>query len=55
VLRVDQGEDGGYVIDVSSKTDAKAKSDATTVLAQLAAQEFAPKTRAVQPPKAESA
>ena len=55
VLRVDQGEDGGYVIDVSSKTDAKAKSDATTVLAQLAAQEFAPKTRALQPPKAESA
>ena len=55
VLRVDEGESGGYVIDVSSKTDAGAKSDATTVLAQLAAQEFAPKDRAVQPPKAESA
>jgi hypothetical protein len=43
------------VIDVSSKTDAKAKSDATMVLSQLAAQEFAPKPRSVQPPKAESA
>lgn len=55
VLRVDEGENGGYVIDVSSKTDPNAKSDATTVLAQLAAQEFAPKDRANQPPKAESA
>jgi len=55
VLRVDQGEDGGYVIDVSTKTDPKAKTDATLVLGQLAAQEFAPKTRAIQPPKAESA
>lgn len=55
VLRVDQGEDGGYLIDVSSKTDAGAKADARRVLAQLAAQEFAPKTRAVQLPKAESA
>ncbi|WP_299752546.1 hypothetical protein [uncultured Boseongicola sp.] len=55
VLRVDQGENGGYVIDVSSKTDAKAKSDATMVLSQLAAQEFGPKPRSVQPPKAESA
>lgn len=55
VLRVDQGENGGYVIDVSPKTDAKAKSDATMVLSQLAAQEFGPKPRSVQPPKAESA
>lgn len=55
VLRVDQGEGGGYVIDVSSKTDAGAKSDARRVLAQLAAQEFAPKDHSVQLPKAESA
>lgn len=55
VLRVDHGEGGGYVIDVSSKTDANAKSDATLVLAQLAAQEFAPKPQKDQPPKAESA
>ncbi len=57
VLRVDQGADGGYVIDVSSKTDASAKSDATIVLSQLAAQEFTPKAQPPQPPeeKAESA
>ncbi len=55
VLRVDEGEDGGYVIDVSSKTAPAAKSDATMVLSQLAAQEFTPKTREVQPPEAESA
>ena len=55
VLRVDQGENGGYLVDVSSKTDAATKTDATIVLAQLAAQEFAPKVRVDQPPKAESA
>lgn len=55
VVRVDQGEDGGYVIDVSSKTAPSAKSDATQVLSQMAAQEFAPKERLPQPPAAESA
>lgn len=55
VARIDEGDDGGYILDVSTKTDPSTKTEAAATLALLAAQEFAPKNRPAQSPKAESA
>lgn len=55
IVRINEGEEGGYTLDVSSKTDPGLKIEATTTLALLAAQEFTPKDRKAQSSRAESA